>query len=349
MQGDRPMDVRLQGRASPRGLRVNPIGIPAHGRDYTDEEIRSFVDDLESLPSGDLTVSLLVGCGARAIGPLRDYLLRGRPRGIFQPRQRAVEALAQLGAKDVLIEYLSQKKDIRDAEVRFGEEAVQNTAARSLSEWLTGDVFDLLADLADERQLTGVIETLGKFERPEAGPIFVRALGDDVCHPVAYEALQKIAGRVKALLFAAAKRANPNYEKPSERQRRQSVVRILAELDLVSEDWEKLRPLLEDEDATVARTVAQIALDRAPQEEREEATRFLIRSLTAAPWFEQMRIQECLARNYAAVERVIEEETARRQKIVSGPQLADAVLRILDKLRRAHEQKSKKEMLGHGE
>ncbi len=34
----------------------------AAGGDHADEEIRSFVRDLESLPDGDLAVSLLVGC-----------------------------------------------------------------------------------------------------------------------------------------------------------------------------------------------------------------------------------------------------------------------------------------------
>jgi hypothetical protein len=348
MRADPPIGARLRAPPSPEGLAVNRIGIPARGRDYTDDEIRSFVDDLESLPSGDLTVSLLVGCGDRAIPLLRAYLLHGRPRGIFQPRQRAVEALAQLGAKDVLTEYLAQRREIRDPEVRFGEEAVENTAARALSEWLTDDVFELLTHLAQERQLAGVIETLGKFERPEAAAMFVRALGDDVCHPVAYEALQRIAGRVKPLLLTSAERRNSDYEKPSDRQRRRSVVRLLGELDLVDEDWEKLRPLLDDVDETISRSVAQIAVDRAPQDERERAARFLIQSFANAPWFEQMRIQDCFARNYSAVERVIEEETARRREMVSGPPLADVVLRVLDKLWRTRASRLDKKEHGDG-
>jgi hypothetical protein len=311
---------------------VSAANIPGLGRDYTDEEVRSFVGDLECLPSGDLTVSLLVGCGQRAVAPLRDYLLHGKPRGIFQPRQRAVEALAQLGAKEVLIEYLSQKRVIPDFEVRFGEEAVENTAARALSQWPTDDVFAFLCSLAERRMLTGAIEALGKFERFEAAWILIRALGDDVCHPVAEEALRRSAETVKPLLLQAARRVNPEYEKPSERQRRRSVVRILADLVLTSGDWEELRPLLRDDDKTIARTAAQVAVERAPEEERGRAARFLIHSLGSAPWFEQMRIEECLERNYSGVRHVIDEESALRRATVKGPPLADKVLRILEKI-----------------
>jgi HEAT repeat protein len=311
---------------------VSAANILGLGRDYTDEEVRSFVGDLESLPSGDLTVSLLVGCGQRAVAPLRDYLLHGQPRGIFQPRQRAVEALAQLGAKEVLIEYLSQKRMIPDFEVRFGEEAVENTAARALSQWPTDDVFAFLCSLAERRMLAGAIEALGKFDRFEAAWILIRALGDDVCHPVAEEALRRIAETVKPLLLQASRRVNPEYEKPSERQRRRSVVRILSDLPLTLGDWEELRPLLADEDKTITRTVAQVAVDRASETERERAVQFLIRSLGSAPWFEQMHIQECLERNYSAVRHVIDEESALRRETVKGPPLADSVLRILEKI-----------------
>ena len=281
-------------------------------------------------------MSLLVGCGEAAIEPLRDYLLRGEPRCIFQPRQRAVDALIQLGAKAVLIEYLSQRRTIPDFEVRFAEEAVENTAARGLAQWLREDVFRFLCDLADRRMLTGVVETLGRFERPEAAPILIRALGDSVCHTVADEALRKIADEVKPLLLTVATHLSPEYEKPSERQRRRFIVRILSDLALSARDWEILRPLLKSEDKTIARTVAQVAVDRAPEGERREAARFLIHSLGGAPWFEQTRIQECLERNYSAVCDVIEHEDALRRETITGSPLADPVTRILEKVRATH-------------
>ena len=65
-----------------------------------------------------MAAAALIGCGARAIPPLRSFLLQGRPRGIYQPRQLAVETLGQLGAKDVLLEYLNKPLAIKDPVVR---------------------------------------------------------------------------------------------------------------------------------------------------------------------------------------------------------------------------------------
>jgi hypothetical protein len=314
--------------------RMEQAGVQRLGRDYTDEEVRSFVGDLESLPSGDLTVSLLVGCGPRAIAPLREYLMNGQPRAIFHPRQRAVEALAQLGAKDVLIEYLSEKRCIPDFEVRFGEEAVENTAARALALWPTEDVYAFLLKLAEERMLTGVIETLGKFERPDAADIFIRALEDDVCRPAAEEALQQLAEKAKPALVRAARQVDADRpETPSERQRRRSVVRVLSELNLTSEDWVELRALVEDCAKEIAVIAAEIAVDRAPVDEKQEAARFLIRALENAAWYSQIRIEDCLRRNYRVVCMEVEQAISERRKTVKGEPLADGVLRILEHVR----------------
>lgn len=97
-------------------------------REFTDQEIESFVKDLESLQGGSMAAAALIGCGARAIPPLRRFLLDGRPRGIFQPRQLAAETLAELGAKDALVAYLDMPSVIKDPVVRFGEDAVRSTA-----------------------------------------------------------------------------------------------------------------------------------------------------------------------------------------------------------------------------
>jgi hypothetical protein len=321
---------------------------PEPSREFTDEEIGSFVADLESLPGGDLTVALLVGCGARAIAPLREYLLEGAPRGIFQPRQRAVEALGRLGARGVLFEYLSQKRNIPDPQVRFGEEAVENTAARWLGEWRTEDVFEFLKELTGRRMLPAAIEALGRFERTEAADTFVRALGDDVCRPAAVEALSRIAANVKPVLVRAAlpKPEEPE-EKPSERRRRRGTVKVLAELTFTAEEWNELRPLLGDRDKEIALAAAEIAADFAPPEERKEAARFLIRSLERAHWFTQIRIQDCLHRNYLFLRYVIAEELAERLRSVRGKFLADQVVRVLTSIRSSWEQRKSEEREHH--
>jgi HEAT repeat protein len=309
------------------------MDVPTAGRDYTDEEIRSFVRDLESLPGGDLTVSLLVGCGERAVPPLRELLLNGKPRGVFQARQRAVEALAELGAKDVLMEYLTQKRAIADAVVRFGEEAVENTAARELAGWLTEEAFQFLMNLAERRMLPGAVYALGEFERPEAAPVFVNALGDDVSRPPADRALRAIAEKIKPLLVKAARRVTSQEdEKPSERQRRRSVVRILADMVLREEDWKELQPLLQDGDPEIEMMAGEMAVDWAPPTEKQIAARFLLRSLNSAHWFFQIRIQECLRRNYGVLHELIAHEAKVRRLAARGEPRTDPVLRILEKL-----------------
>lgn len=112
-----------------------------------------------------MAAAALIGCGARAISPLRSFLLGGTPRSIYQPRQLAVETLAELGAKDVLIEYLSAPAIIDDAVVRHGEDAVRSTAARELARWQTEDVFQVLRQISLNQLLPGIVEALGGFER----------------------------------------------------------------------------------------------------------------------------------------------------------------------------------------
>lgn len=308
------------------------------GREYTDEEIGSFVADLESLQGGELTVSLLVGCGQRAIPPLRDFILHGKPRGIFQPRQHAVEALAQLGAKDVLMEYLLQKREIPNAVVRFGEEAVENTAARELACWQTEEVFQFLLNLAQRRMLSGLVDALGHFQRPEAAPFFVKALEDDVCRPAAEAALNKIAQKVKPLLLAAARRDHAQeHEWPAQLCRRRRVLSILSDCEITSDEWEQLRPLLKDDDVETAVTAAQIALEAAPTAEKREAATFLIHSLTRASSFQQIQIHECFSRNYVMLRDVISEEINKRLQKPLREQVTDYTLRIIVAVKRANE------------
>jgi hypothetical protein len=101
---------------------------------------------------------------------------------------------------------------------------------------------------------------------------------------------------------------------------------------LHEQDWNELRPLLQDEDKEIAVTTAGIAVDWARAEEKKEAARFLIRSLDGAQWFLQLRIEECLRRNYPAVQEEIARESMLRRQMVKGEPLADPALRILEKI-----------------
>ena len=44
------------------------------------------MSQLDSLREGAQAAARLVACGAAAAGPLREFLIEGRPRGVYQPR-----------------------------------------------------------------------------------------------------------------------------------------------------------------------------------------------------------------------------------------------------------------------
>ncbi len=196
------------------------------------DHIHRLILQLEDLHRGSRAAEQLSACGESAVKPLRDYLVHGRPSHIFQPRQWAVEALARIGAWPVLLEYLTVERSISDPVTRLGEEAVENTAARLLAAWPSDEVFEVLRSLAQRRPLPGVIEALGSFRRPETVPLFIQALGDDVCRGAAINALLRMGADSIPLLRKAARRSrNARAEEtPSEKIRRKTAMRLLSDL-----------------------------------------------------------------------------------------------------------------------
>jgi hypothetical protein len=87
-----------------------------------------------SFPDGDLGISEVIACGQIAVPALRGILFEREKSGLYQTRCRAVEALAALGATDVLVDYLQMERLIPDPVERLGEDAVINAVARSLPE-----------------------------------------------------------------------------------------------------------------------------------------------------------------------------------------------------------------------
>jgi hypothetical protein len=303
-------------------------------REFTNEEIESLVQGLESLQGGPMTAAALVGCGPRAIPPLQAFLLQGRPRGIFQPRQLAVETLAQLGAKDVLLEYLSTPVVIKDAVVRQGEDAVRSTAARELARWQTDDVFECLQRAGLEHLLPGIVEALGTFRRTEAMPYFLWALGDGVCRSYAEEAIRGLGEAAHPFLMDAVGARSPSAEEesPASVQRRRWVLRILSDLMISGDDWGRLGELLEDNDPEIAITTARIALAIAPPPDKWRAIHRLIEMLPRAGWFLRTEARAALADHFAFAQEAVEDEIARR--MASGKEQAlDVVLRLLINLR----------------
>jgi hypothetical protein len=304
-------------------------------REFTDQEIESLVNDLESLRGGSMASAALIGCGARAIPALRSFLLGGTPRSIHQPRQLAVETLAELGAKGVLIEYLSAPAMIDDAVVRHGEDAVRSTAARELARWQTEEVFQVLQQISLNQLLPGIVEALGTFEREEVMPYLLWALGDGICRSCAEEAIHKLGDRARPFLLDAATSASPSAleESPSSLQRRRWALRILSDLNLPSESWEQLRNLLDENDPEIAITTARIALEIAPLSDRRSAIARLIEMLRRADWLRQRETREALVHHFDIARQAIENEVERRMCLDERNQPLDGVLRLLVNLR----------------
>ena len=304
-------------------------------RDWSDAQIQAVVRDLESLRGGPLASAALIGCGYRAIEPLRRYLLEGKPHGIFQPRQLAVETLAALGARDVLLEYLRRSQSIADPVVRFGEADVQSTAARALAQWPSEEVYRALKDLADTRLLPGLVEALGKFRRVETISYFLWALGDDDCREAGEEALRNVGGAARPYLVEAAitPAPSPDEEIPSSRIRRRKVLGILADGNVAKTEWQSLRPLLDDGDMEIAAIASRIALQTGTAADQTKAVQRLIAIMPRADWFLRTYARSCLADYYAIARPQIESEIASRNNASDKERALDILLRVLVNLK----------------
>jgi hypothetical protein len=316
---------------------------PGHGKtgqafcDLPREEIELLVQSLNSLHEGELGVDMLVACGERAIGPLRHFLLHGKPSGIFEPKQRAVKALVQLGAKEVLLDYLAFDEQIANPVAAHGEEAVKNTVARALAGWHTEDVYQALLRALRHRRLHGVIEALGEFPgRAEAVPELVAALEDDFCRGSAEDVLRNLGEVAHFACIDAARTPNPSgaRETPSSRSRRRSALRLLESMRLLVEDWRKVAALLYDSDPEIAARAGNIALNLADGRNRELAVKRMIEVLPASGWLLQGEIQGWLENHLEVALPSINEEIRRRQAASAAVQAADNVLRLLLALRR---------------
>lgn len=274
---------------------------------------------------------MLVACGHRAIPALRRFLVQGKPSGIFVPRQRAVRALAEIGAKAVLLEYLVSDVRSPDPVAAHGEEAVKNSAARALAAWRTDDVYQTLRTMLQRKKLLGVIETLGEFGRPEAVPEIIAELEDDFCRSTAEEALLKIGELAHAALISAARSPDPSgaEERPASQQRRRRVLRILESLELTAHDWRQLAALLHDPDAEIAARAGAIALRVGDRRSRELAAVGLVQALATPDWLLRGEIQTWLEDHLEICLPAVRQEIHRRMAEPRLLQVKDDVLRLL--------------------
>ena len=309
----------------------------------SDAEISHYIEQLSSLKEGVQAVWKLITCGHPAIEPLRQFLLEGKPSAIFQPRHWAVEALAGLQAKDVLLVYLKQKKDISDPDVQLGEEAVESAAARKLIKWQSEEVYRTLLDIAQERCLPGALEALGEFRRVEGIPFLVKALEDDFCRPAAEDALSKIGAPAGSELIRAVITPWPSKgeESPSSLRRRRSAVGLLAEIGVTADQWQVLRPLLNEDDPEILVGISRVAAQVGETKNKTLAGRRLIETFERADWYLKDEIESVLIDLFGEVKTVIEEEIVRRSRLTEEKPEVDPVLSALLRVKRCIEEGAK--------
>jgi hypothetical protein len=263
------------------------------------EAIDKLVESLSYLHDAPKAALELMAFGQDAVGPLRRFLFRREPSGIYEPRCWAVRVLARIGACGVLVEFLSSRYEVNDPVERLGEEAVMNTAARALAQTPSEETYCALLELARRRPLPGVIETLGEFQREEVIPLLVAALEDDVARGSAEDVLRRLGDPASRHLVDAALRKNPApNESPSSLRRRRSALRLLTEMRGARPFWESLHPLMDDRDESVAALACFIAIECGTAPQRQRAIQTLIDLLGTADWLLRSEIENTLIRNF---------------------------------------------------
>ena len=267
---------------------------------------------LMSLNVGDQGVLEVVAFGRSAVPRLRHLLFQREPSGLFQPRCRVVQALAALGAREVLLEFLETDRDIPDPVERAGEDAVINAVARTLH--TSGDevVFRRLLRLAATRRLIGPIEVIGTMRRREALHCLVAALEDDLARPVAEDALRNFGSDAAPALLESAHTAtrHDGEESESSRRRRRSALQLLSEIDRPAGLDADLRTSWRtDPDAQIALLGCRFALDLGDAAERHAAVQQLIRMLNWVPWNLRRDIADCLVAHASSARPLLEAAT----------------------------------------
>jgi HEAT repeat protein len=262
---------------------------------------------LRSFQHGDRGILDVIACGSQAIPALRAMLFERERSGLFQARCRVVQALAALGAYDVLIEFLKANHAIADPVERVGEDAVINAAALALADVREQRVFELLLRLAQRSALTGVIGALGGFGSVEAIPVLIDALEEDASRHTAETALWKLGKKACPGLLCTVDLKLPSggRESESSARRRRSALKLLAEMDRSQSTWRRLRHLMRDDDAPLAARACEIGLTRGSASERADAARRLIELLPQKDWVLQEEIEAYLTIHFASAREVI--------------------------------------------
>lgn len=264
-------------------------------------DLEAAMESLRSLQDGDRGVLAVIACGHEAIPSLKEVLLRSDPSGLFETRCRAVRALRSLGSSDVLADFLSIPRLGADPAQRLGDEAVVEAAARALAEMRRDDAsFRLLLKLGRRLPyLAGVVGALGSFDRPEAAPVLVLALGEDEARPLAEAALLRLGRAALPLLVPATTSPHPSVDNESDgsRRKRRSALELVSRIGCTKRTWPRLRSLMDDKDARISALACKLCLLHGTAAEREKAAGRLAGLLAGADWMLRAEILRPLRRD----------------------------------------------------
>jgi hypothetical protein len=287
---------------SPDGSLKDPIGNEA--------QLAKAIGRLKSLRDGDAGLLDVLSCGRKAVPALRQILMTREPSGLYETRRRAVEALAQLRAFDVLEDYLEAPRNISDPVELTGEEAVINAAARALTRAQDPSVVEVLLRLTERNPLSGVVDALGELGCVAAVPYFMRALGEDFTRPSAEAALRKLGTSVRQrLLDGAIGPADRDTREPeSSRRFRRSALRLYAELaPIPCEDWPSIRRLTADADPEIAVVACELRLGGSQEAASVDVVRRLIELIGESNWMLDEEIETCLVDHFDAAGAIVED------------------------------------------
>lgn len=101
----------------------------------SNKQLHNLVASLNALHEGKTAIPLLFIAGERAIHPLREILLEEGVNRLRIPRPQVVCALAELGAREVLLEYLLTHRTPAGPDRCQTEAALRSAVTRALTAW----------------------------------------------------------------------------------------------------------------------------------------------------------------------------------------------------------------------
>jgi HEAT repeat protein len=310
---------------------MDPAGEPVKTEGWSKAE--RLIARLQTLLNADRAILELTALGPTAVPPLRRFLFRREPSGLYEPRVHAVAALAALRAEDVLLDFLwsAPDVDIVDPIERTGEDAVVNATARALAQRRDNEAFAALIRIAEWRCLAGVVEALGEMRRKKAIPYLIKGLTSDFTRRAAETALRKFGAAARPALIGVALNAEPSleFETVSSLRTRRSAVTVLRDIGVTLEQWSVLQPLMWSTDEWLSALACNLALAPGqPTLDKEDAVRRLFHLLRSSDWLLTVEIESWLAENYEVTRRVIPEAIERGDPIMQHDRVRHSLLRV---------------------